>query len=195
MTVRREEGTGSRSRQRKVRKVVRATRKLFSKTLNPALQHSAIGVSNAAQREKTLASAPSTTARAAHTAALPSLPAALSRPPEVAVAAEGQGHRASGPPAHARTRECRPVGSGGQKRAPASATCAGRSGRGTARRSCPAAPPGPAGEPPARPAECAARLPAFAPDLDLRHQRRHEENRLLVGKGATVGGSVGSIPS
>ena len=56
MTVRREEGTGSRSRQRKVRKVVRATRKLFSKTLNPALQHSAIGVSNAAQREKMLPS-------------------------------------------------------------------------------------------------------------------------------------------
>ena len=118
--------------------------------------------------------------RAAHTAALCSLPAALSRPPEVAVPAEGRTHRAPGPPAHARSRERRAlVGSGGRREHRASSTWTGRSGRSSALTSCPAAPPGPVGEPAGRPPPSAARWPAFLHDLDLRHRRRHEEERLV----------------
>ena len=67
----------------------------------------------------------------------------------------------------------------GQQSALGIVTCAGRSRRATARRSGPAAPPAPDGEPPGRRTPSATRPPAFPPDLDLRHRRHHEEDRLL----------------
>ena len=84
--------------------------------------------------------------------------------------AEGRRRHAVGPPLHTRAGECRaPVGSTGRRAHRASSTCAGRSRRATARRSGPAAPPAPDGEPPGRRTPSAARPPAFPPDLDLWH--------------------------
>ncbi len=60
----------------------------------------------------------------------------------------------------------------GQQSAPGIVTCAGRSRRATARRSSPAAPPAPDGEPPGRRTPSTAHPPAFPPDLDLRRHPR-----------------------
>jgi len=96
------------------------------------------------------------------------------------VPAEGRRRHATGPPVHTRARECRAlVGSGGSRAHRASSTCAGHSRRAAAGRSSPAAPPTLDGKLPGRRTPSAARPPAFPPDLDLRHQRRHEEDQLL----------------
>ena len=123
---------------------------------------------------------PGITSRAAGRARLRALPAPSSRPPEAAVPAEGRRRHATGPPVHTRARECRAlVGSGGSRAHRASSTCAGHSRRAAAGRSSPAAPPTLDGKLPGRRTPSAARPPAFPPDLDLRHQRRHEEDQLL----------------
>ena len=127
--------------------------------------------------------APGITSRATRRAQLHAPPAPSSRPPVPVVPAEGRRRHASRPPAHTRAGECRAaVCSEGRRAHRASSTCAGRSRRATARRSSPAAPPAPDGKLPGRRTPSAARPPAFPPDLDLRHQRRPEEDLRLCGE-------------
>ena len=123
-------------------------------------------------------------------------PAPSSRPPVPVVPARGRRRHAARPPAHTRAGECWAlVGSGGSRAHRASSTCAGHSRRATARRSSSTTPPAPDGEPPGRRTPSAARPPAVPPDLDLRHQRRHEEDLLLCGEGAVGGdGACAAMP-
>ena len=117
--------------------------------------------------------APGITSRAARRAQPHVLLAPSSQPPVPMVPAGGRRCHAVGSPAHTRAGECRAsVGSRGRRAHQASSTCAGRSRRATARRSSPATPPAPDGEPPGRRTPSAAHPPAFPPDLDLRRHPR-----------------------